>query len=151
MPVPARVMVGTSPDGTNVITMGLSAAPSCPAAGAAGAFAILVQFGGGGVAVGAAVAAVVAAVVVALVGAVVGCAAETCVGAVVAGAALGEAAGAHAPSATTRHSKIRIETERFSMTLSSFRCRSMVEYVYRDNAQCRAHHLLSLPKSYLKT
>src|SRR5438132_2324927 len=101
MPVPARVMVGTSPDGTNVITMGLSAAPSCPAAGAAGAFAILVQFGGGGVAVGAAVAAVVAAVV--------GCAAETCVGAVVAGAALGEAAGAHAPSATTRHSKIRIE------------------------------------------
>src|SRR5437899_12830005 len=104
MPVPARVMVGTSPDGTNVITMGLSAAPSCPAAGAAGAFAILVQFGGGGVAVGAAVAAVVAAVV----GAVVSCAAETCVGAVVAGAALGEAVGAHAPSATTRHSKIRI-------------------------------------------
>src|SRR5438874_5156236 len=116
MPVPARVMVGTSPDGTNVITMGLSAAPSCPAAGAAGALAIFVQLGGGGVAVGAAVAAVVAAavaavvaavvgaVVAALVGAVVGCAAAAVVGAVVAGAVLG-AAGAHAPSATSRHSK----------------------------------------------
>ena len=65
------------------------------------------QFGGGGVAVGAAVAAVVAAVV----GAVVGCAAETCVGAVVAGAELGEAAGAHAPSATTRQSKMRMRYE----------------------------------------
>src|SRR5690242_14425601 len=51
--VPAFVILPVSPEGTNVITMGLSVAPSFPAAGAAGASDSLLQTGGGGgVAVG---------------------------------------------------------------------------------------------------
>src|SRR5262245_18312324 len=53
MAVPATVILPVSPEGTNVITMGLSAEPSSPAAGAAGASDNLSQTGGGGgVAVG---------------------------------------------------------------------------------------------------
>src|SRR5512146_256911 len=73
MAVPALVILPVSPEGTNVITMGLSAAPSAPAAGAAGASGSLSQTGVGGAvfvggtAVGASVA--VAASVGACVGA----------------------------------------------------------------------------------
>ena len=67
MAVPALVILPVSPDGTKVITMGLSEAPSLPAAGAAGASANLSHTGG--TAVGAAVGAVVGATVGASVGA----------------------------------------------------------------------------------
>src|SRR5574341_2163797 len=46
--VPALVILPVSPEGTKVITIGLSAEPSSPAAGAAGASASLSQTGGGG-------------------------------------------------------------------------------------------------------
>src|SRR5512138_2229518 len=46
--VPAVVILPVSPEGTNVMTMGLSAEPSSPAAGAAGASGSLSQTGGGG-------------------------------------------------------------------------------------------------------
>src|ERR1051325_6550637 len=46
--VPALVILPVSPEGTNVITIGLSAEPSAPAAGAAGASGSLLQTGGGG-------------------------------------------------------------------------------------------------------
>src|SRR6266540_1359695 len=46
--VPAFVILPVSPEGTKVITMGLSAEPSSPAAGAAGASGSLSQTGGGG-------------------------------------------------------------------------------------------------------
>src|SRR5512141_458942 len=48
MAVPALVILPVSPEGTKVITMGLSVAPNAPAAGAAGASASLSQTGGGG-------------------------------------------------------------------------------------------------------
>src|SRR6266508_3397104 len=63
--VPAFVILPVSPEGTKVITIGLSAEPRSPAAGAAGASASLSQTGGGrgvgvgGSAVGASVGAVV--------------------------------------------------------------------------------------------
>src|SRR5512143_2494421 len=97
MAPPAFVILPVSPEGTKVITMGLSAAPIAPAAGAAGASGSLAQTGGGGAvlvggtAVGASVA--VAASVGACVGASVAVAASVgawvtgaCVGAAVAGA-----------------------------------------------------------------
>src|SRR5512137_519901 len=49
MAVPALVILPVSPEGTKVITMGLSAAPRAPAAGAAGASASLAHTGGTGV------------------------------------------------------------------------------------------------------
>src|SRR5512141_175018 len=47
MALPALVILPESPEGTKVMTMGLSAAPRLPAAGAAGASDSLVQTGGG--------------------------------------------------------------------------------------------------------
>src|SRR5512140_2922494 len=88
---PAFVILPVSPEGTKVMTMGLSADPSVPAAGAAGASASLSQAGGGagvavgGTAVGASVAASVGASVMASVGASVGASVMTSVGACVAG------------------------------------------------------------------
>src|SRR5512135_3129401 len=80
MAPPAFAILPVSPEGTKVITIGLSEAPSCPAAGAAGASGSFVQTGGGGgVGVG---------------GAVVGAAAGAVVGASVAGGAWVGAAGA---------------------------------------------------------
>src|SRR5512133_1021721 len=90
--VPALVILPVSPDGTKVITIGLSAEPRAPAAGAAGASGSLSQTGGGGAvlvggtAVGASVA--VAASVGACVGASVAVGAA-CVGACVAGGCVG--------------------------------------------------------------
>src|SRR5512143_2874917 len=53
MAPPAFAILPVSPEGTKVITIGLSAEPSAPAAGAAGASLSLVQTGaGGGVGVG---------------------------------------------------------------------------------------------------
>src|SRR5512133_4035440 len=92
MAVPALVILPVSPDGTNVMTMGLSAEPSSPAA-TVGGLAIFSHTGGGGVgftAVGAAAAAAVDAAVGAA--AVVGSAAA----AVGAGAVVGAAAGSGA-------------------------------------------------------
>src|SRR5512142_2108435 len=48
MAPPALAILPVSPEGTKVITIGLSAEPSAPAAGAAGASDSLVQTGGGG-------------------------------------------------------------------------------------------------------
>src|SRR5687767_10722043 len=48
MAVPAVVILPVSPDGTKVITIGFSAEPSSPAAGASGALSNLAQLGGGG-------------------------------------------------------------------------------------------------------
>src|SRR5512135_2580688 len=86
MAPPALAILPVSPEGTKVITIGLSEAPSCPAAGAAGASGSLVQTGGGG-GVGVGGAVVGAAAGGAVVGAVVG--GGACVG--IAGAAVGVA------------------------------------------------------------
>src|SRR5512138_329976 len=48
MAPPALAILPLSPEGTNVMTIGLSDAPSAPAAGAAGASGSLLQTGGGG-------------------------------------------------------------------------------------------------------
>ncbi len=48
MAVPATVILPVSPEGTKVMTIGLSAEPSSPDAGAAGASDNLSQTGGGG-------------------------------------------------------------------------------------------------------
>src|SRR5436190_1158712 len=76
--VPAFVILPVSPDGTKVITMGLSVEPSAPAAGAAGASGNLSQIGGGGAVgvggatVGASVAGASVAVGASVAGATVG-------------------------------------------------------------------------------
>src|SRR5512143_2311842 len=49
MAPPALAILPVSPEGTKVITIGLSAEPSAPAAGAAGASASLAHMGGTGV------------------------------------------------------------------------------------------------------
>src|SRR5512135_3464556 len=70
MAPPAVAILPVSPEGTKVMTMGLSVAPRAPAAGAAGASESLVQTGaGGGVGVG---GTAVGASVGAWVGAAVG-------------------------------------------------------------------------------
>src|SRR5512146_3420974 len=74
MAPPALAILPVSPEGTKVMTIGLSAAPRAPAAGAAGASDSLSHTGaGGGVGVGGTgVGASVGAVVGASVGAMVG-------------------------------------------------------------------------------
>src|SRR5512142_2527487 len=102
---PALVILPVSPEGTKVITIGLSAEPRAPAAGAAGASGSLLQTGGGGAVfvAGAAVGASVA--VAASVGACVGAsvAVGACVGAwVAAGGCVGAGvAGAQAETTST--------------------------------------------------
>src|SRR5512135_3736470 len=71
MAPPALAILPVSPEGTKVMTIGLSAAPRAPAAGAAGASGSLVQTGGGG-GVGVGGAAVAATAVGASVGTSVG-------------------------------------------------------------------------------
>src|SRR5512142_2134940 len=111
---PALAILPVSPEGTKVMTIGLSEAPSCPAAGASGASANLSQTGGGGgVGVG---GATVAAVVGASVGASV--AGTACVGA---GASVGVGAGAQAASASDSAtvSASRTKVRRLNIEISS--------------------------------
>src|SRR5512138_627982 len=110
--VPALVILPVSPEGTKVITMGLSAAPKAPAAGAAGAEAILSQTGaGGGVGVGGAavggtsVGAAVGGTSVAAGAAVAG----TSVGA---GTAVGSGVAAGPQAARTTEASNRTENSR---------------------------------------
>src|SRR5215207_6746406 len=106
MAVPAVVILPVSPEGTKVITIGLSAEPSSPAAGASGAFGNLSQAGGGG-AVGVGGSVVGASVAAASVGTSVG---ASVAGASVGGASVGSgrsvgtavAAGAQAETASAR-------------------------------------------------
>src|SRR5512133_2908195 len=99
--VPAVVILPVSPEGTKVITIGLSDEPSSPAAGAAGASDSFVQTGGGGgVGVG---GSTVGASVGASVATSVGASVITSVGASVAGGWVGAAvAGWQAVSTSTR-------------------------------------------------
>src|SRR5512143_3481924 len=90
MAPPALAILPVSPEGTKVITIGLSAAPKAPAAGAAGASGSLVQTGGGG-GVGVGFAAVAATV-----GAVVGASVAGAATVGTTGASVGVGAGAQA-------------------------------------------------------